>query len=34
MFASGKSQVKRRICSESEAGVIIEAAQASKFSMK
>jgi hypothetical protein len=34
MCASGKSQVKRRVCSEAEAVVIIEVAQASKFSMK
>jgi hypothetical protein len=34
MCASGKSQVKRRVCSEAEAGVIIEAAQAGKSSMK
>jgi hypothetical protein len=33
MCASEKSQVERRVCSEAEAGVIIEAAQASKFSM-
>jgi hypothetical protein len=34
MCASGKSQVKRRICPEAKAAVIIEAAQASRVSVE